>query len=351
MANAVNADKKLTLITGATGFIGRHCVRTLLQPEARLRVLCRASEKARRLFGAAVEIIEGDLLNPASLAIACRGVHTVFNLAGSYEFGPAHRAKMWRVNVDGTENLLSACWQARVERVVHCSTAGILSASEKLISASDFPLRPPTGCHYKQSKWHGEARVLQWAGRGLPVVIASPTAPVGAGDERPTPTGRMFLDLLRGRFPACTRTGLNIIAVQDLTAGLLAVARQGQIGQRYVLGGENIWLSDLMAVAAEAGRCPAPRLIVPWLVVALGGLAGEAWGRMSGKIDSRLCWETAYFARQQQFFDLQPTLAALDWQPKTTTKAAIAEAVNWFANFSEKIPAAQAAAQCPPISS
>jgi dihydroflavonol-4-reductase len=351
VANAEIADTKLTLITGATGFIGRHCVRALLQPEARLRVLCRDAEKARRLFGTSVEVVEGDLLNPASLAAACRGVHTVFNLAGSYEFGPAHRAKMWRVNVDGTENLLAACWQARVGRVVHCSTAGILSASGKLISSSDFPPRPPTGCHYKQSKWHGEARALHWAGRGLPVVIASPTAPVGAGDERPTPTGRMFLDLLRGRFPACTRTGLNIIAVQDLAAGLLAVGRQGQTGQRYVLGGENIWLGDLMALAAAAGRCAAPRLTVPWLVVALGGLAGEVWGRMSGKTDSRLCWETAYFARQRQFFDLQPTLTTLDWRPKITTKIAVTEAVNWFANFSEKIPAAPVAAQCPPISS
>lgn len=351
MANAVNADTKLTLITGATGFIGRHCVRALLRPKARLRILCRDAEKAHRIFGAEVETVVGDLLNPASLTAACQGVHTVFNLAGSYEFGPMHRAKMWRVNVDGTEHLLAACWQARVERVVHCSTAGILSASGKLITATDFPLRPPPACHYKQSKWHGETRVLQWAGRGLPVVIASPTAPVGAEDERPTPTGRMFLDLLRGRFPACTRTGLNIIAVQDLAAGLLAIGRQGQIGQRYVLGGENIWLSDLMALAAEAGRCAAPRLTVPWLVVALGGMAGEAWGRMSGKTDLRLCWETAYFARQQQFFDLQPTLAALDWRPEITTKAAVAEAVNWFANFSEKIPAAQVVAECPPISS
>ena len=350
MAGKENTDAGITLITGATGFIGRHCVRALLKTNTRLRILCRNPDKARRIFGAEVETVVGDLLNPASLAAACRGVHTVFNLAGSYEFGPMHRAKMWRVNVDGSEHLLAACWQARVERVVHCSTAGILSASGKLITAADFPQRPPPGCYYKQSKWHSEARALQWAGRGLPVVIASPTAPVGAEDERPTPTGRMFLDLLRGRFPACTRTGLNIIAVQDLAAGLLAVGKQGKIGRRYVLGGENIWLRDLMALAAEVGHCPAPRLMIPWLAVALGGLAGEVWGRMSEKTDARFCWETAYFARRRQFFDLQPTLSVLDWHPEITTKAAVAEAVNWFANNSGKIPAAQVA-QCRPISS
>ncbi len=318
---------------------------------ARLRILCRDPVKARRLFGNEVEIVEGDLLNPASLAAACHGVQTVYNLAGSYEFGPAHRKEMWRVNVDGTEHLLAACWRARVERVIHCSTAGILSASGRLITASDFPQRPPRGCHYKQSKWHGETCALHWAGRGLPVVIASPTAPVGAEDERPTPTGRMFLDLLRGRFPACTHTGLNIIAVQDLATAVLAVGRHGQIGQRYVLGGENIWLRELMAIAAQAGHCAAPRWRAPWGVVALGGLAGEIWGRVSGAADTRLCWETAYFARQRQFFDLKPTGTALDWRAEITTKKAVAEAINWFAKISGKNPAAQVAAPCPPVTS
>ena len=351
MAGHENPEAGITLVTGATGFIGRHCVRALLKTNARLRILCRNPEKARRLFGAEVEIVEGNLLKPASLDAACQGVHTVFNLAGSYEFGPAHRQEMWRVNVDGTEHLLAACWQARVERVVHCSTAGILSASGRLITASDFPQRPPLGCHYKQSKWHGEARALHWAGRGLPVVIASPTAPIGAGDERPTPTGRMFLDLLRGRFPACTRTGLNIIAVQDLAAAILAVGRKGQTGQRYLLGAENIWLRDLMAMAAQAGGCAAPRVTVPWVAVALAGLAGEVWGRMSGAKDGRLCWETAYFARQRQFFDLDPTFTALGWQPEMTTLAAVTEAVNWFGDFSVGTSASRMAADCRPLSS
>jgi len=350
VASAVNTGGGITLITGATGFIGRHCVRALLKTGARLRIFCRDPEKARRLFGAEVEIVEGDLLKPASLAVACHGVHTVFNLAGSYEFGPAHRKEMWRVNVEGTEHLLAACWRARVERVVHGSTAGILSASGRLIRASDFPRRPPPVCHYKQSKWHGETRALHWASRGLPVVIASPTAPIGAEDERPTPTGRMFLDLLRGRFPACTRTGLNIIAAQDIAAPVLAGGCNGQIGQRYVLGGENIWLKDLMAMAAKAGHCAAPRLTVPWVAVALGGLAGEVWGRISGARDGRLCWETAYFARQCQFFDPDPTFAALGWRPEITTEAAVAEAMNWFADFSVRTSTAQVAAEFPPLS-
>jgi nucleoside-diphosphate-sugar epimerase len=155
----------------------------------------------------------------------------------------------------------------------------------------------------------------------------------------------MFLDLLRGRFPACAHTGLNVIAARDLAAGILAVEKSGRRGRRYVLGHENIWLRDLMAMAAQAGRCPAPRLVVPWPLVAVGGLAGEAWARTTGAKHGRLCWETAYFARQQQFFDLNPSLAELDWRPEIPTRAAVAEAVTWFAAFlGEPLPAPAPAA-------
>ena len=348
MAQHNNATPGITLVTGATGFIGRHCVKALSASGARLRLMCRNAEKARQLFGPDVELATGDLLEPATLTNACAGVHTIYNLAGSYEFGPAHRAVMWHTNVDGTENLLSAAWQARVERVVHCSTAGILAGKGEWISADDFPERPPAFCHYKRSKWHGEVRALAWAKRRLPVVIASPTAPVGAGDERPTPTGRMFLELLRGRFPACTRTGLNIIHVNDLADGLIAVGQRGQVGQRYILGGENVWLGELMTLAAEAGRCVAPRFVVPWVAVAFGGVLGEIWGQLGGK-RGRLCWETAYFARQKQFFDLQPTLSELGWRATRTVPQAVTEAVHHFAESMSKATAGRVISGCAPL--
>jgi len=300
------------------------------------------------MFGPDVELAVGDLTEPATLGEACAGVHTIYNLAGSYEFGPAHRAVMWRANVDGTRHLLAAAWQARVERFVHCSTAGILAAAGRMITAADFPERPPAFCHYKQSKWHGEAHVLAAAARGLPVVIASPTAPVGEGDERPTPTGRMFLELLRGRFPACTRTGLNIVHIQDLAAGILAAGREGQLGQRYILGGRNIWLQELMAMAAEAAHCGAPQLVVPWPVVAAGGLLGEIWGRIGGR-RGRLCWETAYFARQRQFFDLQATSDSLGWRASRTVESAVAEAVHYFMDPAANAAAGRVVSGCAPL--
>jgi len=343
-----SANPGITLVAGATGFIGRHFVAALSATGSRLRLLCRREGKARQLFGSEVEVVVGDLVEPNTLARAFAGVHTFYNLAGCYEFGPAHRAAMWRTNVDGTENLLSAAWQARVAQVVHCSTAGILTADDRLITADDYPEHAPAFCHYKRSKWHGEARALAWARRGLPVVIASPTAPVGAGDDRPTPTGRMFLELLRGRFPACTRTGLNVIHVEDLAAGLLAVGQRGKSGQRYILGGENIWLQELMAHAAESGQCAAPRFVAPWPLVALGGIAGELWGHL-GSCRGRLCWETAYFARQKQFFDLQPTSDALGWQPVRTVQSAVAEAMHHFAGTLARTSTGGVTPGCAPL--
>ncbi len=323
------ADRATTLVTGGTGFAGRYVVRALLAAGTPVRVLCRQPEKARALFGSAAEIFSGDLHDPASVGSACRGVGTVFHLAGLYEFGAAHRAAMWRTNVLGTENLLSACWQARVERVVHCSTAGILTPNRESPEPPAFPKCPPRGCHYKRSKWEGERLAVEWARRGLPVMIASPTAVLGAEDERPTPTGRMVVDLLAGRFPCCARTGLNVIAVEDVALGMLAIAERGRAGERYLLANRNLWLSELLHVIAAAGGVKAPGAILPWPIIALAGMAGEAWGLVTGARGSRLCLETAHFARRRQFFNPAATTAALSWTPRVSIESAAAAAVTW----------------------
>jgi dihydroflavonol-4-reductase len=317
------------LVTGGTGFIGRHVVRLLIRQGVCVRLLCRTPEKADRLFGAAATVVQGDLLDPASLAPACRGVETVLNLGGWYEFGARHRQALWATNVLGTNHLLAAAWHARVERVVHCSTAGILTASADAAAPPRLPAQPPRGCHYKHSKWHGERLALDWARRGLPVMIASPTAPIGAEDERPTPTGRMIVDLLAGRFPCYSATGLNVIAVTDVALGILAIARQGRAGQRYVLANRNIWLGDFLRLAAAAVSVKAPRLVAPWPLIALGGALGELWGLATGAGNGRLCWETAYFARQRQFFELARCVEGLAWTPVKPIEDAVADAAAW----------------------
>ncbi|MBX3734503.1 MAG: NAD-dependent epimerase/dehydratase family protein [Verrucomicrobiae bacterium] len=328
------AGPPFNLVTGATGFIGRHLVWQLLRSGATVRVLCRSAQKARTLFGDAVEIHEGDLDGSQGedrVASACRGIGNVYHLAGLYCFGWRNRASLWRTNVEGTRRMLQAARRAGADRFVHCSTAGILSARGRLITREDRPARPPPGCAYKISKWHSEQEALCAAESGQPVVIASPTAPIGSGDERPTPTGQMIRDLMWGRFPGCTRTGLNLVAVEDVAQGLVAVARRGQPGRRYILGHENLWLEEFLSrVARRIGR-PAPRAWIPFGLVAAAGILNDVAGFVTGRGSDRVCWETAYFSRQRQFFDLQDTIEELGWRPQNRLDDSLDEAIAWFA--------------------
>ncbi|MFM7214905.1 MAG: NAD-dependent epimerase/dehydratase family protein [Verrucomicrobiota bacterium] len=331
------------LVTGGTGFIGRHLVRQMLRNGEHVRLLCRSAHKAEALFGEAPEIVTGDIASGPALAAACQGIQSVYHIAGLYEFGARHRSELWRVNVEGTRAVLSAARAAGVARVVHCSTAGILSAPGRLIHEEDLPGHPPAGCGYKISKWNAERLALEAAESGMDVVIASPTAPIGSGDERPTPTGRMILDLMRDRFPGCSRTGLNLVAVDDVATGLLAVGRSGIRGRRYILGHENLWLEEFLRRAARHIGCRAPRAWIPWPLVAAAGVAGDLAGLVTGNGDDRLCWETAYFARQVQFFDLSRNPGSIGWQAIQDLDSAIAEGVGWFrwrdSSRAEAVPA------------
>jgi dihydroflavonol-4-reductase len=198
------------LITGATGFIGRRLTRDLVARGCRVRVLARNRQKAWDLFGDHVETAEGDVCDPASREAACRGVELIYNIAGIYRFGLRHRRALWDANVEGAENLLSSAAAAGVGKVVHLSSGGVLrksgvcdeSATDAgLLDENDFPAQAPSFCWYKASKWHSEQRALAWAKKGLPVVIANTTCPIGRGDETPTPTGQIIRDFLQRRFP------------------------------------------------------------------------------------------------------------------------------------------------------
>jgi len=324
------ASSSPVLVTGGTGFIGRHLVRQLQQERTPVRLLVRSARKAEALFGPSVELVEGDLTRAADVTAACRGISRVFHLGGYYQFGLRHRTELWQTNVVGTTHVLEACRRLGVERLIHCSTAGVLKSNHAARTHRDFPAHPPAGCYYKISKWHAEQATLTAARQGLPVVIASPTAPLGPGDERPTPTGRMLLDLVKGRFPVCTRTGLNVVAVEDVVAGLLAISAQGQAGERYILGHTNLWLVELLQQAARHAQVRPPRAVVPWPLVAVGGVLADAWGWLGGSGGDRLCWETAFFARQRQFFDCSHSHEALGWRPKKSLDETLAAAIAWF---------------------
>jgi dihydroflavonol-4-reductase len=323
------------LITGATGFIGRQLNRDLVRRGASVRVLARCPRKAWELFGESVEIVEGDMDREAALEAACRGIKTVYHIAGTYRFGLRHQRELWRTNVEGAENLFRSAWSARVERVVHLSSGGVLQkpAGEgaRLIDENDFPAGAPRYCPYKASKWHAEKRVLDWAKRGLPVVIASTTCPIGRGDETPTPTGRMIRDFLRREFPFYCRTALNFIGNTDLSEGLQRVAEAGRPGERYLLSDENLWLKDFLQLLALETGLPAPKVCLPDAVIRVIGCGGEVVDFFSrANSGARVCVETALQARSTQFFNNAKARAELGWKPLSSIQENISEAVAWY---------------------
>ena len=333
------------LITGATGFIGRRLTRDLVADGHAVRVLARSGEKACDLFGDQVEVSVGDLGDHASLQKACRGIQTVYHIAGIYRFGMRHRRELWDSNVEGTENLLSSAAAAGVQRMVHLSSGGVLrrspqldpaGSSRTLIDENDFPSEPPRFCSYKGSKWHAERRVLSWVKRGLPVVIANTTCPIGEGDEIPTPTGQMIRDFLQRRFPFYCRTGLNFIGVGDLSRGLQLAAKTGRVGERYLLTGENLWLKEFLDLLAIETGLPAPRMRLPNGLIRLIGCAGEVVDFFDHRSKSaRVCLETALQAGYVQFFTNAKARTELGWTPSKSIHENIKEAVAWFRQETE----------------
>jgi dihydroflavonol-4-reductase len=310
------------LITGATGFIGRHLTRDLVAAGNFVRILARNAQKARALFGDTVEISAGDLLNPASIKQACAKVDVVYHIAGIFRFGVRHRRNIHLTNITGTENLLEAAHAMKAGKVVHLSSASVLGTSrststrDRLLDETDFPAEPPRFSPYKFSKWQAECRVQAWVKRGLPVVIANPTCPLGAGDETPTPTGQIIRDFTRGRFPCYSRVGLNFVNVSDVVTGLQRAASTGRVGERYLLSDQNLWLKEFLDLLAEETGIPSPRLCLPnWSVRAMGGF-GELCDYLNPRSPSaRLCLETALQAGEAQFFSNAKARTELGWAP------------------------------------
>jgi dihydroflavonol-4-reductase len=334
------------LITGATGFIGRQLTRDLVAEGHAVRVFARSRRKARALFGDDVEIISGDLADADTVSEACRDADEVYHVAGSYRFGLRHRRELWRTNVEGTETVLRAAARHGVGRVVHLSSGGVLARPDSSVPATvpldenDFPAHPPRFSSYKASKWQAERRALAWAERGLPVVIASTTCPIGRGDELPTPTGRMILDFLHGRFPFYCHTGLNFIDVEDLSRGLQAAAAEGRPGERYLLAHENLWLKEFLDLLARETGLPAPEICLPGGLIRLIGCGGELFDLLSPfPGEARVCLETALQSARVQFFSHAKARRELGWEPMITLRQSIREAVGWFRTGSDFVPA------------
>jgi len=321
----------LCLVTGATGFVGSAVARALLRGGLPVRVLARPTSRRRNLAGLPVDIAAGAMEDAASLARAAAGCRYLFHVAADYRLWVPDPAAMYRANVEGTRELMLAALAAGIERVVYTSsvaTLGLVSggcADETTPSRLDDMIGP-----YKRSKFQAEEVVRALiAERRLPAVIVNPSTPVGPGDVKPTPTGRLVLEAAKGHMPGYVDTGLNIVHVADVASGELAAAEHGRVGERYILGGENLSLAEILAaVARAAGRRP-PRLKVPYPVAFAAAAVGTAHARLTGR-EPFTTLDGVRMSRKKMYFSTAKAMRELGYRPRPASEA-IADAVAWFA--------------------
>lgn len=319
------------LVTGASGFVGSHVARQLVAAGNRVRVLVRPSSNLQALEGLAVDRVEGDLNDPASLDRAMRGVRQLFHVAADYRLWTRHPNAIYKTNVEGTRLLFEIAVRAGVERIVYTSTVATIAVPSHGSALPNENTRASVDQmigHYKRSKFLAELEAMKAAAAGAPVVIVNPTAPVGPWDWKPTPTGRIILDFLNGRMPAYVDTGLNVVAVKDVAAGHLLAAEHGRIGERYILGSRNMTLKEILDALAVITGKPAPRLRLPHAVALAAGYADEFFARVSGR-EPQIPVEGVKMSRHRMFVATDKAQKELGYQAGAV-EPALTAAVRWY---------------------
>ena len=318
------------LVTGATGFIGSAVARQLAENKTNIRCLVRDTSNMKNLDGLCIEIAHGDIRDIDSLRRALKGCDRVFHLAAVYASWLPDPGLMYQVNEEGTRNVMTACRDAGIQKIVYCSSVAALGAHGK--TPADESVRfnlNSTGDHYYISKYRAEQVALEFARTGLPVVIVNPSNPIGPRDIAPTPTGALIINLLKGKFPGYVDGGINLIDVTDCALAIVAAMEKGQAGQKYVLGNQNVSIKeyfDLIVKAAGRGRSPSLRFPA-WMAV-LSGFGYQMLARMNGKppvtsaswarVGSHYSWWDSTKAKRNLNLGQRP----LD--------ESVAEAVKWF---------------------
>jgi dihydroflavonol-4-reductase len=300
--------------------------RGLLGRGYRVRALVRPGS---RVDGLELETVTGDLRDPASLARAAAGCGLAFHVAADYRLWAKDPAGLYRSNVDGTRNLLEAARNTGIERIVYTSTVGCIGFPHGGLGDETTPVAlADMAGHYKRSKFMAEQVALEFARAGLPVVIVNPTAPVGSHDVKPTPTGKIVLDFIRGDMPAFIDTGLNVVDVRDCAEGHLLAAERGRDGQRYVLGSENLTLAGILReLAAITGR-KAPSARLPYAVAWIAGVCSTGFANLTGK-PPRVPMEAVRMARKKMWVTDEKARRELGYNP-APARVALEQAVEWF---------------------
>jgi dihydroflavonol-4-reductase len=319
-----------SLVTGASGFVGSHVARVLLDRGERVRVLVRPQSSLAALEGMPFEKVYGDLRNPESLGPAVHGVDRIFHVAADYRLGASNPREIYDANVAGTQNLLEAAKRAGVRRIVVTSSVATIAvdrAGALPNEATESRLDEMIG-HYKRSKFMAEKEALRAASEGMPVVVVNPTTPVGPGDWKPTPTGRIIVDFLNGRMPAYVETGLNWVPVEDVARGHWIAAEHGGVGERYILGGRNMLLKEILDLLAKISGRPSPRVRLPHAVAMAAGYADQFVSRVLNR-QPRIPLEGVRMARHKMFADCSKASDELGFTAGSV-ESALERAVAWY---------------------
>ena len=317
---------KPALVTGASGFLGWHVARVLRERGYPVRALVRAGSRVDALD---VEPMTGDLRDADSLGRAVAGCGLVFHVAADYRLWAKEPSELYRSNVDGTRNVLEAARQAGVERVVYTSTVGCIGVPDGGIGNEDLPVSlADMAGDYKRSKFLAEQVALEFARRGLPVVIVNPTAPVGDHDVKPTPTGKIVVDFLNGDMPAFIDTGLNVVDVRDIAEGHWLACERGRQGERYILGSENLTLAQILRQLAQITGRRAPTTRLPYALAWCAGACSTAWAGVTGT-PPRIPMEAVRMARKKMWVTHEKARRELGFSPGPARQA-LARAVEWF---------------------
>jgi len=319
------------LVTGASGFVGSAVVRQLIAGDRAVRALVRPQSDRQNIQGLDVEIVEGDLMCPESLAAAVDGCRGVFHVAADYRLWTRHPEAMFQANVEGSRSVIMAAHQAGVERIVYTSSVATLG----IVADGDGDERTPVTYAdmigpYKQSKFCAEEAVSALVNElSAQVVIVNPTTPIGPRDIKPTPTGRMIVEAGSGKMPAYVDTGLNVAHVDDVAAGHILAYNHGKIGERYVLGGENMALREILSVIAEiVGRKPPTVRIPHDLILPIAYLA-ESWAGLSGGGEPFVTIDAIKMAKKRMYFSSAKAICELGYSPRPASDA-LGDAVTWF---------------------
>lgn len=324
------ADAGKVLVTGASGFVGSAVARRLVERGYSVRALVRAASPRAHLAGLDLEFVRGDLRDADSVRQAMTGVRFLFHVAADYRLWAREPEEIARTNVLGTRTIMQQAMRAGVERIVYTSSVATLTCRASGESADETgPLHEAQAIGaYKRSKVAAERLVEAMVAQGLPAVIVNPSTPIGPGDVKPTPTGRMIVEAASGRMPAFVDTGLNMVHVDDVAEGHLAAFERGRVGERYILGGQNASLSEILGVvAAECGRRP-PRIRLPRAAVVPLALVSEAMARRSGR-EPLVTLDGLRMSKNRMFFTAAKAERELGYQARPYAQA-VRDAIAWF---------------------